>query len=79
MTMDGKGLLYFVWFATLISIVFFIPKAKVRVAIVAVLFKQVITWPLGLFVADMGWIQYPIRFFENANQTSFTFEYFSIL
>jgi hypothetical protein len=73
---DGKIILYSVWILTIISLFIFIPKNKVRLAWVAFLFKQCITWPSGLLVADMGWIQYPIRFFENANYTSFTFEYF---
>lgn len=76
MIIDGKNLLYFVWFVTILSLFFFIPKNKIRLAWVAFLFKQVLTWPLGLFVVNMGWIQYPIRFFENANYASFTFEFF---
>lgn len=76
MLLDGRQFLYFVWIATTISLFFLIPKDKVRLALVAFLFKQVITWPIGLFVVDMGWIQYPIRLLQNANQTSFTYEYF---
>lgn len=74
--LDGRQFLYFVWIATIISLFFLIPKDKVRLALVAFLFKQVLTWPMGLFVADMGWIQYPIGFFENATKASFTYEYF---
>lgn len=76
MSVDGKIILYIVWITTILSLFFFIPKDKMRLALVSILFKQVITWPVGLFFVDIGWIQYPIRFFENANQTSFTFEYF---
>lgn len=76
MEINEKYILHFVWAATLISMVFLIPRNKVREAVVAFLFKQAMTWPLGLFIADMGWIQYPIRFFENVNRGSFTFEYF---
>ena len=76
MALDGKTILYIVWTITILSLFFLIPKNKVRLALVAFLFKQVITWPTGLYVVHMGWIQYPIRFFENANQSSFTFEYF---
>lgn len=76
MSVDGKTILYFTWALTIASLFVLIPKAKVRLALVAFFFKQVITWPLGLYVVHMGWIQYPIHFFENSNQTSFTFEYF---
>ncbi|MDR7865616.1 MAG: CBO0543 family protein [Sporomusaceae bacterium] len=71
-----KLILYGVWIATVVSLFFLIPREKVRLALVAFLFKQFITWPVGLYVVDRGWIMYPVRFFENANQTSFTFEYF---
>lgn len=76
MQMDDKGILYFMWIATTISLFVLIPKAKVGLALVAFLFAQALTWPMGLFTVDMGWIQYPIRFFENANYASFTFDYF---
>lgn len=76
MTIDGKNILYFVWFITTLSLCFFIPKSKIRLALQAFLFSQALTWPLGLLVVDRGLIQYPILFFENANKTSFTFEYF---
>lgn len=76
MSIDGKLILYAVWIITTLSLFLFIPKNKVRLALQTILFKQVLTWPLGLFVVEMGWIQYPIRFFPNANQASFTFEYF---
>ena len=79
MAIDGKGLLYFFWIVTILSVFLLVPKDKVRLAWVAFLFKQFLTWPLGLIVVDMGWIQYPIRFFENASYSSFTFEYFFIL
>lgn len=73
---DGKSILYLIWIGTMVSLFFFIPKSKVRLALVAFLFQQALTWPLGLIVVDMGWIQYPIRFFQNANYASFTFEWF---
>lgn len=77
MMFDGKVLLYFIWFIMILSLFFFIPKGKIHLALLAFLFKQLLTWPLGLYVVNMGWIQYPVRFFENANYASFTFEYFA--
>lgn len=75
MPIDDKSILYFVWAITILSLPFCIPKRKVRLALLVFFFKQTLTWPLGLLVANMGLIQYPIRFLENASQTSFTFEY----
>lgn len=74
--LDGKFFLGFVWAVTLLSLLYLIPKNKVRLAWVAFLFKELLTWPLGLLTVEMGWIEYPIRFLEKANHTSFTFEYF---
>lgn len=69
------AILYFTWIATLISLVLLIPKAKLRLASVAYLFKLFLTWPLGLYVANKGWIEYPVRFFANATKVSFAFEF----
>ncbi len=58
-----KAILYFTWIATAISLVLLIPKDKIRLAIVAFLFKEFLTWPMGLYVA-------------NTTKASFTFEFF---
>jgi len=65
------------WVILLLSLILFIPKDKVRVAWVAFLFKQSITWSIGLLVVEFGLIEYPIHEFTIANQTSFTFEFFA--
>jgi hypothetical protein len=41
------------------GIVFFIPKNKLRLAIVAFLFQQVITFLIGLVVVEWGLLEYP--------------------
>ena len=61
---------------TIVLLICFIPKHKIREAQVAFLFKQVITWILGLLVVQLRLIEYPVRFFPYANKTSFAFEYF---
>ncbi|PKR86439.1 CBO0543 family protein [Heyndrickxia camelliae] len=58
------------------GIIFFIPKNKIRLAVVAFLFKQVITLLIGLVVVELGLLEYPIRLFASINRTSFTFEYY---
>lgn len=59
------------------GIVFFIPKRKRRLAVVAFLFKQVITFLIGLVVVELGLLEYPIRLFASINRTSFTYEYYA--
>lgn len=59
------------------GILIFIPKNKIRLAIVAFLFQQIITFLVGLVVVEYGLIEYPVRFFASINRTSFTFEYFA--
>lgn len=54
----------------------FIPKNKVKEAHVAYLFKLVLTWSLGLIVAELKLIEYPVRLFPYANKASFLFEFF---
>ncbi|WP_102275672.1 CBO0543 family protein [Cytobacillus massiliigabonensis] len=59
------------------GILFFIPKNKIRLAIVAFLFKQLITFLIGLVVVELGLLEYPVRLFASINRTSFTFEYYA--
>ncbi|WP_324255005.1 CBO0543 family protein [Bacillus sp. REN16] len=59
------------------GILFFIPKNKVHLAVVAFLFKQFITFLIGLAVVEWGLLEYPIRLFASINRASFTFEYYA--
>lgn len=68
-------ILYLAWFISIASFFLFIPKKKQRNAQFSILVMQFITWFLGLFVANLNLIQYPVRFFSGVNGTSFTFEY----
>lgn len=63
-----------VWIATL-GLFFFIPRRTFRLAQAAILFKQLITWLIGLVVVQLGWIEYPVREFASVNRSSFTFEF----
>lgn len=58
------------------GILFFIPKKKFRLAIVAFLFKQIITFLIGLVVVELGLLEYPVRLFASINRTSFTYEFY---
>ncbi|MBO1514194.1 CBO0543 family protein [Metabacillus bambusae] len=59
------------------SIIFSIPKNKIRLAIVAFLFQQLITFLIGLVVVEFGLLEYPVRLFASINRTSFSFEYYA--
>lgn len=69
-------ILVVVWVLTIIILILFIPKNKIREAQVAFLFMQVITWLIGLLVVEFRLIEYPVEFFKYATKTSFSFEYF---
>ena len=65
------------WIVIICLLVKFIPKNKIREAQVAFFFMQSITWVQGLIVAQFSLVEYPVRLFEHATQTCFTFEYFA--
>ncbi|HYE12406.1 MAG TPA: CBO0543 family protein [Patescibacteria group bacterium] len=54
----------------------FVPRNKIREASLIFLFKQTMTWILGLTVVELGLLEYPVRSFRYATNTSFDFEYF---
>lgn len=64
-------------FAIATSILAFIPKNKMRLAVVAFLATQVITFLIGLVVVELGLLAYPVRLFASVNRTSFTYEYYA--
>lgn len=64
------------WIVTVVALIIFVPKDKIREAQVIYLFKQLITWLFGLAVVELRLIEYPVRLLSYANRTSFTFEYF---
>lgn len=59
------------------GIVLCIPRNRIRLAIVAFLFKQMITFFVGLLVVEYRLLEYPVRLFASINRTSFTFEYYA--
>ncbi|AGK55834.1 CBO0543 family protein [Bacillus sp. 1NLA3E] len=65
-----------VWCVTILGLLYFVPRNKIREAIAIFLFKQSLTWLFGLMVVQLGLIEYPVREFPKASHTSFSFEYF---
>ncbi|UOQ91448.1 hypothetical protein MUO14_12715 [Halobacillus shinanisalinarum] len=74
MTME-QIILVLAWVISISILLIFIPKDKIRNAIVAFQFKQVLTWLFGLAVVQMRMIEYPVRLFDYASRASFTFEF----
>lgn len=64
------------WIITIILLIIFVPRKKIKEAQVIFFFKQLLTWPFGLVVSELGLVEYPVRFFPVATRASFTFEYF---
>jgi len=57
----------------------FIPAEKARDAFILFLSIQFFSWPIGLFVVEMKWIEYPVQLFPNDNndyRSSLYFEFF---
>lgn len=66
------------WLITVLALWLWIPRDRycLRKAQVSFLSVQMMTWIFGLIVVEWGLIEYPVREFERANMTSFTFEFF---
>lgn len=64
------------WVVTILLLILFTPRDKIREAHVLFMFKQVLTWLTGLIIVESHLIEYPVREFQTATATSFSFEYF---
>lgn len=64
------------WVITAVLLLVLVPLSRIREALVIFFVKQTITWYFGVLVVQQGLIQYPVRFFSKATNTSFTFEFF---
>lgn len=71
-----KILIIVAWIITAIALILLVPKNRIREAWVIFLFKQFLTWILGIAMVELRLIEYPVRFFAYANKTSFSFEYY---
>ena len=65
-----KIIIFSAYIGTTFLLFKFVPKNKIRHALIPFLFKQVITWFFGLLVVEKKLISYPYRPFlrEQANQ-----------
>lgn len=69
-------IIFSAWIIAILLFYFLVPVSNYRLAILGFLIMQTITWPLGFIVSEFQLISYPIRLFDYAARTSFTFEYF---
>ncbi|MCR8633733.1 CBO0543 family protein [Paenibacillus radicis (ex Xue et al. 2023)] len=67
-----------VWVVSALLLLFFVPKKKYREAWISFFIMQLPTWLLGLFVVQLGLIEYPSRFMADGTNTSFTYEFFAL-
>ena len=65
------------WVTLSILLIWLVPQDKIREAMVIFFFKQVLTWLFGTIVVDKNLIEFPVRLFPRASNTSFTFDYFA--
>ncbi len=71
-----KMILYTIWIFTAGLLLIFVPKQRMRQALLAYFFKQSMTWLFGLLVVENRFIIYPVRLFKRVNKSSFSYEYF---
>jgi hypothetical protein len=64
-----------IWVISIILILVFIPKKRIREAAISFMFTQLLTWIFGLLVVYFGLLSYPKHFMANATDTSFTYEF----
>ena len=65
-----------VWVIMIIALFLFVPKNKLREALVVYTFTLFLGFFIGLFIVQMKWIEYPARIlFRYADKTEFTFEF----
>ncbi|WP_232463492.1 CBO0543 family protein [Tumebacillus avium] len=71
-----KWILYGSEIGTILALLLFVPKRRLREAIVLFMFPQLITWATGLFVVELRLIEYPYRSLPNVTRSSLDFEFF---
>ncbi|MEH7225065.1 CBO0543 family protein [Bacillus sp. JJ1566] len=52
-----------------------VPKSRLREAIAAFLFFQMLTWVFSIALTYAGLLESPVRFFKHATKVSFTMEF----
>lgn len=68
--------LVFGWVVIIVLLIKYVSISRLREACLIFMFKQMMTWILGVIVAELGLIEYPVREFPYAYKASFSFEFF---
>jgi len=72
---SGRIILISVIVISILCLIFITPRDKIREAHLVFLFKQFVTWLLGIIVVEFHLIEYPVRIIQFAAKTSFVFEF----
>ncbi|CAM4404519.1 CBO0543 family protein [Paenibacillus tarimensis] len=70
-----RVVLAFVWFLVIGSFFLLVPGRKKRESLIVFFSCQMLTWSLSLLFVEYGLITNPVREFQDATQTNFTFNY----
>lgn len=70
-----RGVLAAAWLISFAIFAFLVPRNRVKEACILFLSAQVITWPAGLLLVELGFISNPVREFPVATRSNFTFNY----
>lgn len=60
---------------TALSVLIFVKKNYIRKAFLASMTAQLFTWPIGILLASLGKVEYPVRLFPKAVDSSFLHGY----
>lgn len=74
MTLE-RGILIAAWLVSFAIGVFMVPRNRLKEGCILFLSAQVITWPAGLLLVELGFMTHPVREFPIATRANFTFNY----
>ncbi|RAU91987.1 CBO0543 family protein [Paenibacillus sp. YN15] len=74
MTLE-RGILVAFWLICFAIGMFLVPRNRLKEGCILFLSAQVITWPVGLLLVELGLITHPVREFPIATRANFTLNY----
>lgn len=74
MTLE-RGVLVAAWLISFAIVLFLVPRNRLKEGCILFLSAQVITWPVGLLLVELGFMAHPVREFSVATRSNFTFNY----
>lgn len=74
MTLE-RTILAAVYLVSIAIIIFLVPRNRWKEGVVLFMSAQVITWPAGLLLVELGFMEHPVREFPIATRANFTFNF----